>query len=754
MRSKLSAMFVLLATMFFVFPVQAQQPDCKPLMKPEQPLITIPEFKRTDDGILRGTVMLSDEGRAIPTSATGGCYWQQYIRFFKGPGAEAEPKTEIPPGTPLPGPTLRVRAGDMVELSFLNQINISHFPNSLDQGAHDAKGCDIVTAQRKNAPKQSRQILPRNDQFPNCLHGSSTANLHFHGTHTTPSTTGDDVLLFIHPALRDTGKIEPTDEFVKQQFGEFFKWCEKNGSPERWEQIPEAWRNDQERLLKHYDDTTPYQGVAPTPGHPALPPEMQLWPRNHDKISKGEWPQYSIGAFPYCFRLPTLLLGGKKFEMYQAPGTHWYHAHKHGSTALNVGNGMTGALIIEGQYDQSLKDFYKETSQHKNWGLEQQVLVIQQLEGSLNLMSPGTGPKAPLTVNGRLNPVITMRPNQVQLWRIINGAARNFVTFDSFTNIGPAKIEWRQIAQDGVQFAFANYERVGKVNAQFELATANRADLLVKSPAQAGTYELHVDESIGGASERTTTLLTVHVVADPNKKIDPPMDFIEKATDFPPFPTFLADIYKVDKNTHTLTFNTSPFSGRNNVGGAMPLHEINDKLFEDGYVNYNMTLNTTEEWTVANQTVNIAHPFHIHINPFQIIEVFRPTSAEASDPNNKCYADPLKPATWKACHPIAPPWVWWDTFAIPIARQDTLPTSVCTEVTKCPADIQKYTTCNSGTCKVTIPGNFKLRSRFADFTGQFVLHCHILAHEDRGMMQLVAVVEKGKELKTTDYTHH
>jgi len=36
-----------------------------------------------------------------------------------------------------------------------------------------------------------------------------------------------------------------------------------------------------------------------------------------------------------------------------------------------------------------------------------------------------------------------------------------------------------------------------------------------------------------------------------------------------------------------------------------------------------------------------------------------------------------------------------------------------------------------------------MRSRFADFTGQYVLHCHILAHEDRGMMQLVEVAPKG-----------
>ena len=54
--------------------------------------------------------------------------------------------------------------------------------------------------------------------------------------------------------------------------------------------------------------------------------------------------------------------------MGQAPGTHWYHGHKHGSTALNLANGMAGALIIEGDYDDKLNPFFT----------KQQVLVLQQ----------------------------------------------------------------------------------------------------------------------------------------------------------------------------------------------------------------------------------------------------------------------------------------------------------------------------------------------------------------------------------------
>ena len=37
-------------------------------------------------------------------------------------------------------------------------------------------------------------------------------------------------------------------------------------------------------------------------------------------------------------------------------------------------------------------------------------------------------------------------------------------------------------------------------------------------------------------------------------------------------------------------------------------------------------------------------------------------------------------------------------------------------------------------------GYVKIRHRFVDFPGSYVLHCHMLAHEDRGMMLLVRVI--------------
>jgi len=224
--------------------------------------------------------------------------------------------------------------------------------------------------------------------------------------------------------------------------------------------------------------------------------------------------------------------------------------------------------------------------------------------------------------------------------------------------------------------------------------------------------------------------------------ISPAMPFISDESDFPTFPAFLADIPASDIVVkRDLVFQDHLFK-----------LEINGKQFNDHVINQAMLLNSTEEWKVSNLDDDKEHPFHIHVNPFQITEVFQPQSAEAKDPKNPCYADPTKPETWKPCHSPEKDFIWWDAFAIPASRKDNLSTSMCTDQSACPANIRQYTSCTTEAnpvCTVTIPGYYKMRSRFVDYPGQYVLHCHILTHEDRGMMELIEVVPD-----TTIYAHH
>ena len=479
---------------------QSQNPVSVPCPAPGQDLLTIPEIK-SQDGVLKARIEVADGLRTVwgsqgikkQGSRTDTRCASQYLRFFVGTDL-AHPQPWPAGPEPMPGPTLRARVGDLVEITFQNKIDLQHFPNSLDQGQlGNTPGCDqvfgapgwhastkvtsqsqinptvnnpggfVFTASQggktgetppsfpqtkgatvpdgtviwtnqagvdwtannpytagtpiqpvKNNPggfvftatgikrgstgtsgatepefpqtegawvvdgdvtwtNSGKQvaIYPDGDTMPDCLHGSSTANLHFHGTHTTPSTTGDNVLLYIRPALQTSGGVQPTDAFVNDQFAQIFSACEQNGSPTMWDQLPQAWQDKQKELLQQYDATAPYKGQ---PGN--LPHSMQLWPPNSAELKQGLWPQYQIGAYPYCFRLTKYEPPAKdkppQYLMGQAPGTHWYHAHKHGSTALNVANGMTGVFIIEGQYDDDLQKFYRSQ-------LREQVLMLQQI---------------------------------------------------------------------------------------------------------------------------------------------------------------------------------------------------------------------------------------------------------------------------------------------------------------------------------------------------------------------------------------
>ena len=80
-------------------------------------------------------------------------------------------------------------------------------------------------------------------------------------------------------------------------------------------------------------------------------------------------------------------------------------------------------------------------------------MVLNQLLTVPNLLSGGAGGAAlDFVVNGRLRPVVQMQPGEVQLWRIANTSGRSAAYF-----MAPAGLQWRQIAQDGVQFANQNY---------------------------------------------------------------------------------------------------------------------------------------------------------------------------------------------------------------------------------------------------------------------------------------------------------
>jgi FtsP/CotA-like multicopper oxidase with cupredoxin domain len=748
----LAAAFAAAAVTLAAVPAHAQFIPCSPT---GEPLLKIPEFA-SSGGVLRALVLLTDQQQrltfrqppnTIPGQpGTGIVCAPQYVRVYHGvdaqPALPPTPAGQYP--DPVPGPVLRARVGDVVNLTFINQINPGDFGDSIDRAENGVgNGCDSSTSGYPGAG---------GDTFPDCFHGSSTGNIHFHGTHTNPNATGDNVFIEVRPSPRVNNKPTITETTFKAQFDSFFAECTKRLQADALLEWPRTW---DDKPLGPPSDPKSYTGIQKNllQTYDANKPDPQkLWPVDSKQVGEGVWPQYYIGAYPYCFRLPAYAdqtwpppaaSGGmamqmgplsmnnmRPLQMGQSPGTHWYHAHKHGSTAINVSNGMAGIFIIEGQYDDDLNTFYG-----SGWTRTQPVMVISQLGVTPNLELRGSGQTdkgANFSLNGRMQPVVTMQPGEVQMWRIANASSRAGAYFAG----PPAGAQWKQLAQDGVQFADANYQ--SSLNQPFLMAAGNRVDLLIQAPTTAGSYPVQVFNEVD-PSDLTNprkpaiavTLLTINVTGSP--ATGPQSQFIPKA---PAQPPFLADITPAEiKGTKTIIFASTPPPGGGNPQYAQ--HTIDGKKF-DGDVGAAVLLNNVEEWKIVNETYGplISHPFHIHINPFQVVEVFAP-NATVPDPDNpgktipqyvfdgsamktgQCAVNPKDQSTWRPCGPpFAGPFIWWDVFPIPSGQEVTL------------AD-------NS---TVKIPGYFKMRSRFVDFPGLFVIHCHILAHEDRGMMTIVEVV--------------
>ncbi|NES64375.1 MAG: multicopper oxidase domain-containing protein [Okeania sp. SIO2D1] len=125
----------------------------------------------------------------------------------------------------------------------------------------------------------------------------------------------------------------------------------------------------------------------------------------------------------YCVALPE----------FHAPGTHWYHAHRHGSTAIQAANGMAGAIIIPeppGERRLGVTD-----DNDKIW-LIQEILDVSDGEafyttpGSSNPNNP-KGQSGQFLVNGQYQPTLTIdNAHTLQRWRFINatGTPRGLMT--------------------------------------------------------------------------------------------------------------------------------------------------------------------------------------------------------------------------------------------------------------------------------------------------------------------------------------
>jgi FtsP/CotA-like multicopper oxidase with cupredoxin domain len=458
-------------------------------------------------------------------------------------------------------------------------------------------------------------------QQPNVPEQYNTTNLHFHGFHVSPLSLDQD------------GNIVP--------FGQ-------------------AHGQDQEdKAVLSSDDVLYKLRPRQKDGDPATTHEYSVWlPADHP------------------------------------PGTHWYHSHYHGSTAIQVVDGMVGALIVEEPDDQKIpvdQDLLWIVHEVIKSGTEANETWDTQVYKCNPPTASDAKPGSPSTflVNGEHQPTLTMSPGELHRWRFLNatGTPQGFMTlkFQKKGTSEPVKVVL--MAVDGISF----YEKQLKPDkSEWPMAPGNRADFLVKLE-EAGEYQVFLDTFEGVPASKVKQVLAYVIVTGPTQSPQLQIPSTVPGT----LPAHLrtvsndeiTDPVTKEKRTKTLEFLTIGKGGCGDKPPNTPI-PLQFAMNQDGYnpdiIHQAVTIGTAEEWTISNQTF-AAHPFHIHVNPFQVVD----------DNGNPTEG------------------FWRDTIAVP------------------------------PTTDGTTPGQVKIRHRFLNYPGTFVLHCHILIHEDLGMMQNVMVAGTG-----------
>jgi FtsP/CotA-like multicopper oxidase with cupredoxin domain len=471
-------------------------------------------------------------------------------------------------------------------------------------------------------------------------------------------------------------------------------------------------------------------------------------------------------------------------------GTFWYHPHRHGSTALQVSSGMAGALIVRGDrlptesahgdIDTLLKD-------REGRALPQRVLVLQQIQyaclddkgaikvrkdaqgnviawvcdpgdtggiefyddpGGNGLFGPGTWEQSGryTSINGLVLPTFVTRAGQIERWRLIHAGVRDTIALQ-FLRLKPTApgvdrlavaeaqrfisdnctgepVPYHLIASDGLTMAAAQkttlatlqpgyrndalvvFPETGAycvVNAQVSASasvTRNTVTprLLGIVRVQPGTpvpdITAYVTETLVAAAERTMPApVKPAVVADLKDGL--------KLTNFTPH----QDIGDAEVTGHQdLTFfiDTSGPNAKFEVSGT----PFDPKPYDPNRVDRILKLGGVDEWMLQSRFVS--HPYHIHVNPFQIVKILDPNGKDVSAPGAVDDAggtvDPEYPGLKG---------VWKDTLWVKsLIPQVAFPNGVYTLV---------------------------IRTRYQRYIGEYVLHCHILDHEDQGMMQNVRI---------------
>jgi FtsP/CotA-like multicopper oxidase with cupredoxin domain len=404
-------------------------------------------------------------------------------------------------------------------------------------------------------------------------------------------------------------------------------------------------------------------------------------------------------AFEYRFQIPPDT----------PPGLYWYHPHVHGFSNAQVLGGASGVLIVEGiERANSLlaglpervlvvrdQDLINPEAVPLRTPAVPQAPVLRDPEG--DILNTGTGegkPSKDLSINfvpvafPEYSPaVIAMKPDERQLWRVVNASAITYLDLQIL--VGGTPQPMGMVSLDGVpvnEGGMVANRIIGE--SHILLPPAGRIDFVFKAPSagvQATLITRAVDTGPAGENDPTRPLATIITRADASE----PRSALPVAST-PPAPitsTWLANVKPAHERK--LYFSEKPSDPNNpnsptvfmiTVEGQEavpydPRSTVPNVIVQQGDV---------EDWVIENRTREL-HAFHIHQIHFLLVG-------------------------WNGV-PIDEPFLR-DTVNVPYWNGAT-----------------------------RVYPSVKLRMDFRDpnVVGTFVYHCHLLEHEDGGMMGTIRV---------------
>jgi FtsP/CotA-like multicopper oxidase with cupredoxin domain len=374
----------------------------------------------------------------------------------------------------------------------------------------------------------------------------------------------------------------------------------------------------------------------------------------------------------------------------EPPGLYWYHTHVHGIASATVQGGATGLIEVEG-----IANIEPTVS-----GLPERFLSVRDQQETAPPVQGQTVPFWDLSLNyvpvsypAYTPAIIQMQRGSKELWRVANSSSNTIIDLQLQYD---GKVEPVQVvALDGVPVGSQDGSGLGTTlrKTDIYLPPASRAEFIVTAP---------------GAKVKTATLSTLGIDTGPAGDIDPPRPLATIQTtaaapdlplvhkrNAPPHQQRFKDLAEATPTTERSLYLTEKMIiGPPPVahGGLPPGSYFyitvvgqKPKLFS---ANNPPAIVTTqgavEDWTIENRTAEI-HAFHIHQIHFLLLAV-----------NGK---------------------------RVPLSQQ------------------QYYDTYPVGYWSGTGPyPSIKVRMDFrGPVVGDFVYHCHILDHEDGGMMAIVQV---------------